>query len=48
MKAAPEPEFKRCYDLHCKHLRLQGLRPKTIAAYARAFPTGRRMVRLPH
>jgi site-specific recombinase XerD len=37
MKAAPESEFKRRYDLHCRHLRLQGLRPKTIAAYARAI-----------
>lgn len=29
-------EFQRLYDLHLKHLRLKGLRPKTIEAYSRA------------
>ncbi|MDN5924302.1 MAG: site-specific integrase [Xanthomonadales bacterium] len=36
MKAAPTPKFKQQYDIHLKHLTLQGLRPKTIDAYARA------------
>ncbi len=36
--AAPEPhraEFDQRYDAHLRHLRLKGLRPKTIEAYAR-------------
>lgn len=36
MKAAPTPEFKQQYAIHLKHLTLQGLRPKTLDAYARA------------
>ena len=32
----PEP-FNRQYQLHLKHLKLQGLQPKTIDAYARAM-----------
>lgn len=36
MKAGPTPEFKQRYATHLKHLKLQGLRPKTIDAYARA------------
>jgi integrase len=36
MKAALKTHFKRQYDIHLKHLALQGLRPKTIDAYARA------------
>lgn len=35
--SAPEPDFNQNYETHLKHLRLQGLRPKTIAAYARAI-----------
>ena len=37
MKPASEPDFKQHYETHLKHLQLQGLRPKTIAAYARAI-----------
>ena len=37
MKSAPSEEFKRNYDSHLKHLRLKGLQPKTIEAYARAI-----------
>lgn len=29
-------EFKPLYETHLKHLRLKGLRPKTIEAYSRA------------
>ncbi len=36
MKPASESDFKQCYATHLKRLRLQGLRPKTIDAYARA------------
>ncbi len=28
--------FERQYQLHLKHLKLKGLQPKTIEAYARA------------
>ena len=37
MKSAPDKEFKRNYESHLKHLRLKGLQPKTIEAYARAI-----------
>jgi integrase/recombinase XerD len=37
MKSATAKEFKRNYDAHLKHLRLKGLQPKTIEAYARAI-----------
>jgi len=30
-------QFKHYYDLHCKHLKLKGLQPKTIDAYSRAI-----------
>ena len=32
-----DPRFNKFYDKHCKHLKLKGLRPKTIEAYARAI-----------
>lgn len=32
-----EPQFNKFYNKHCKHLKLKGLRPKTIEAYARAI-----------
>ena len=35
MSASSEANFKRQYQTHLKHLRLKGLRPKTIEAYAR-------------
>jgi site-specific recombinase XerD len=37
MKTSNEQKFKHYYDLHCKHLKLKGLRPKTIEAYSRAI-----------
>ena len=37
MSAPSGGNFKRQYDSHLKHLRLKGLQPKTIEAYARAI-----------
>jgi len=37
MSAPFAPHFNRQYEPHLKHLRLKGLQPKTIAAYARAI-----------
>ena len=37
MKAPIPPEFNPYYELHCKHLKLKGLQPKTIDAYSRAI-----------
>lgn len=37
MKTSNNPQFNRYYELHCKHLRLKGLQPKTIEAYSRAI-----------
>ena len=37
MTASPEQTFKRHYETHLKHLKLKGLQPKTIEAYARAI-----------
>jgi len=37
MTAPSEAKFKRQYETHLKHLRLKGLRPKTIEAYSRAI-----------
>jgi site-specific recombinase XerD len=37
MKAASEADFKQHYQIHLKHLKLKGLQPKTIEAYARAI-----------
>jgi len=37
MKSSPESKFKRNYQTHLKHLRLKGLQPKTIEAYARGI-----------
>lgn len=37
MKTSNSPQFNHYYDLHCKHLRLKGLQPKTIDAYSRAI-----------
>jgi integrase/recombinase XerD len=37
MTAPSDADFKRQYDTHLKHLRLKGLQPKTIEAYARAI-----------
>jgi len=36
MKPVLDANFKQRYTTHCKRLKLQGLQPKTIAAYARA------------
>ena len=32
-----DPQFNNYYTKHCKHLKLKGLQPKTIEAYARAL-----------
>ena len=37
MIAASTAQFDRQYQTHLKHLKLKGLRPKTIEAYARAI-----------
>ena len=37
MKAAHAPDFKQQYATHLKRLRLRGLRPKTVEAYALAI-----------
>ena len=37
MKTPNNKQFKKKYDLHCKHLKLKGLQPKTIDAYSRAI-----------
>jgi len=36
MSVSCEERFKRHYEAHLKHLRLKGLQPKTVEAYARA------------
>lgn len=37
MTACSDATFKRHYETHLKHLKLKGLQPKTIEAYARAI-----------
>lgn len=37
MNRTTESKFITYYDLHCKHLKLKGLQPKTIEAYSRAM-----------
>ncbi len=37
MTSSSESKFKRNYQTHLKHLKLKGLQPKTIEAYARAI-----------
>ena len=37
MRTPTNKQFKHYYDLHCKHLKLKGLQPKTIEAYSRAI-----------
>jgi len=37
MKTSLKSKFDSYYDLHCKHLKLKGLMPKTIDAYSRAI-----------
>ena len=37
MKTASEANFNQQYQAHLKHLKLKGLQPKTIDAYARAI-----------
>ena len=39
MSASCQERFGRQYEAHLKHLRLKGLQPKTIEAYARAVRT---------
>ena len=35
MKSPNDSKFNRYYEQHCKHLKLNGLRPKTIEAHDR-------------
>ena len=37
MTSSSEADFKQIYQTHLKHLKLKGLQPKTIDAYARAI-----------
>ncbi len=37
MKTSNKVKFDTYYQRHCKHLKLKGLRPKTIEAYSRAI-----------
>lgn len=37
MTAPSDPDFDRLYQSHLKHLKLKGLQPKTVDAYARAI-----------
>ena len=37
MRPATPPDFNHQYETHLKHLKLKGLQPKTIEAYARAI-----------
>jgi len=37
MSSPSTPDFDRLYQFHLKHLKLKGLQPKTIDAYARAI-----------
>jgi len=37
MTPSIESKYNHYYSLHCKHLKLMGLRPKTIDAYSRAI-----------
>ena len=37
MKTIINSKFNSYYELHCKHLKLKGLQPKTIEAYSRAI-----------
>jgi site-specific recombinase XerD len=37
MKTSLKSKYDSYYDLHCKHLKLKGLMPKTIEAYARGI-----------
>jgi site-specific recombinase XerD len=39
MSVSCKEQFERHYEAHLKHLRLKGLQPKTIEAYARAVRT---------
>lgn len=36
-KLPDDSQFNNYYEKHCKFLRLNGLQPKTIEAYARAI-----------
>ena len=37
MEALSDANFKQNYQLHLQHLKLKGLRPKTIEAYSRTI-----------
>ena len=37
MKTPADSKFSAYYEIHCKHLKIKGLQPKTIEAYSRAI-----------
>ena len=37
MTLSIEKKYNQYYSQHCKHLKLQGLQPKTIEAYSRGI-----------
>ena len=37
VSAVAATDFEKNYELHLKHLKLKGLQPKTVEAYARAI-----------
>jgi hypothetical protein len=37
MTPSIESKYNHYYSQHCKHLKLQGLQPKTIEAYSRGI-----------
>ncbi len=37
MKSSNDSKFNRYYEQHCKHLKLKGLKPKTIEAHDRGI-----------
>jgi len=37
MLTSSESDFNTFYQTHLKHLKLKGLRPKTVSAYSRAI-----------
>ena len=47
METLSDAKFKQNYASHLKHLKLKGLRPKTIDAYSRAIRRNSQAFRLP-
>jgi integrase/recombinase XerD len=44
MTPSTNEQFNHYYALHCKHLKLKGLQPKTIEAYTRAISRRAKLV----